>query len=393
MTRIRLKGAIESVSLVCLSIAISLVFAEILLRLFYPLEIHKFSDYTRVSTPIHLKFSQNLPNVNPEVIVATNKYGFRTLSMSSKSKPSGVIRILCLGASTTISETQSTDDIWCALLEKMLKARSFNVETAAFGASGWSAVDLLDWTVHNALDYHPDLVILLMGINDLTWAGGPGWRPRDIDELLQEDRRPFVHVFFQKCADWLYLCRVMAAAQSRTRNAEKGRTLEWHSEYLPRLRAELLGYPEVPAPTRNPDPIENFSAAMDKLVAYLRGAHVDVLLLGQPVLWSASIGADERKTLWFPVGTASGFVRADPGWLETEMQRYNERQREISIMRGADYLDLDRIIPKDDNHFIDDCHYTDLGNKDVALAILPHLLQILHSRGDVSGYFGGDIAK
>jgi lysophospholipase L1-like esterase len=271
--------------------------------------------------------------------------------------------------------------------------RGFNAETAAFGASGWLATDLLDWTVHNLLDYRPDIVILLMGINDLSWAGGPGWRPKNIDDVLQENRRPFVQVSFQKCAEWLYLCRVVAAAQSRSRNSEKGRTLEWHSEYLPRLRAHLLGLPESPAPARNPDPIENFSDAMDKLVAYLKGAHVDVLLLGQPVLWSASIQADERRLLWFPVGTPSGYVRADPAWLERETQRYNDRQREIAAIRGADYLDLDGVIPKDAIHFIDDCHYTDRGNQEMATAVLPQLLQILRNRDHLSSDPEAGIAK
>ena len=110
--------------------------------------------------------------------------------MKSRAKDEGAIRIICLGASTTDQPTQDTENIWCSLLESELEtATSFEVETAALGRGGWRAVDLLYWVNQNIDEYAPDFVIVLMGINDLTWGGGPNYSYDGLSEILAVKRR------------------------------------------------------------------------------------------------------------------------------------------------------------------------------------------------------------
>jgi hypothetical protein len=116
---------------------------------------------------------------------------------------------------------------------------------------------------------------------------------------------------------------------------------------------------------------------MQELLAFLKRSHVEVIVLGNPTLWHMDMTAEERKSLWIPVRSGTQRVRVDPGWLAAEMRRYNARQEEIARAYGATYLDLDRVIPKDLNHFMDDSHFTDQGNKAVAAAVFPVLKDAL----------------
>lgn len=402
MTRARsfiTHALLSAGALVCAMAAV-----ELGLRVFRPLEIHRYSDAIRVTAPIRLPLGQTIPHVKPSIVFTANKFGFRTRSVNSKLKPEGTIRVLCVGASTTLSEPQNTEDTWCARLETKLKALGIgNVETAAFGRDGWRAVHLLDWTVHNALDYHPDIVITLMGVNDLAFAGGAQWKPADLDAVVHADllpdavrqrcaaRLPGVicaavasrgtMAAFEACAEHLQWCRLIAGIQP-VQNSQRATTLEWHSGNLPHLRAMLAAQPYSASPQREPDPIDEFSAAMDRLVAYLTAARVSVIMLGQPTLWSSELSQAEKAALWFPVTTRTGWVRTDPGWLDAEMQRYNARQRDIARARHAAYVDLDGRIPKNLDYFFDDCHYTDAGSDKMASEILPAVQDLLRQRRD-----------
>ena len=55
------------------------------------------------------------------------------------------------------------------------------------------------------------------------------------------------------------------------------------------------------------------------------------------------------------------------------MARYNAAQSEVAARHGARFLDLDPLIPKDLDHYFDDCHYTDRGSRRMADEIFPTL--------------------
>jgi hypothetical protein len=122
---------------------------------------------------------------------------------------------------------------------------------------------------------------------------------------------------------------------------------------------------------RDPDPIDEFSHAMDALLGVLKEMQVAVIVLGQPVLWKDSMSAKEVDSLWFSVDTPDGKVRASGSWLEREMQRYNRVQEQLALHHGATYIDLDTQIPKTLEYYFDDCHFTDLGSIKAASAIFP----------------------
>ena len=130
-------------------------------------------------------------------------------------------------------------------------------------------------------------------------------------------------------------------------------------------------YPAVNEVPRDPDPIEEFEAATQHLLRLLRDRGVEVIVLGQPTIWKPDLSRDELDALWFPVNTANGYVRPSGSWLIAEMRRYNEVQRKLAKQYGMTFVDLDTKIPKDLEHYFDDCHFTDKGSRAVADLVRP----------------------
>lgn len=362
---------------ITITLAVLLV-GDVLLWLFFPIKLHN-----------EVTVEQNLPGVKSQIVYATNQYGFRSLSMRKQKTPADTIRILCLGASTTDQANQNTEDTWCALLEKELNEEysrgKFRFETASYGRGGWKAIDLYAWARINIKRFKPDIVITLMGINDLAWNGGSEYSYASLNDALQkrgagtsESLGAIKHV----CKEYSQICRRGVLAMRRLelyRNKNAGKVLEWHSENLPALRKKYQQRRQVVQVTRVPDPIVEFNDAMEGLLSLLQKAGTEVFVLGQPVIWKERMTPTEAAALWFHVNTPSGPVRPSTEWLLTEMRRYNNRQKGLAARYGATYIDLDSVIPKTLEYYFDDCHYTDAGSRLVASVVFPAISKQLSS--------------
>ena len=345
-------------------------------------------------TQQQVRFTQDLPGLKPSIRFTSFASGFRSLTLTDLKKPANSLRVLCLGASTTNQASQEIEDTWCALLEQRLKAShpawAGAFHTLSFGKGGKRAFDTLLWLNQRIDQVKPDVVITLLGINDLSWAGGPGWRARDIDAEIARQRKAS-----QKessghktvCLRVSQLCRrvavVVAGWQTSKsldqKSLDQSGQIDWHSSNLPRLKADYRALPAVDAPTREPDPITEFEAATGRLLALLRERAIATIVLGQPVLWKPEFSRPEFEALWFPVNTPKGFVRPPGRWLLAEMQRYNRRQQDLAQRHGATFVELDPGIPKSLDYYFDDCHFTDKGSHAVAGLVLPALERVLQS--------------
>jgi len=328
------------------------------------------------SLSLRKSFTQDLPGLKSRLVYTRNDFGLRSLSMTTKSKGPRVIRIICLGASTTDQPTQGTEDIWSAVLERKLRAawatRGVGIEVAAYGRGGSTVMESLSWAEKNLGGYEPDIVITLEGVNDLAWHGGAGYR---FDPAAgSRESRLTLTAIGRSCQDVSRLCRWIAHAGTQIRarwTLWRGGAVQWHSEHLAVLRKEYASLPAVEAPSRNPDPIVEFAHGVARLVSVARFTGAEVIVLGQPVLWKPAMTQEESRALWFHVSTTDGPVRPSTAWLDAEMRRYNEVQRREAERQKAEYAPLDRMLPRDLSTFFDDCHFTDAGNVLVAEAIYP----------------------
>jgi GDSL-like lipase/acylhydrolase family protein len=333
---------------------------------------------------------QDLPGVKRLILYQRNRYGLRALSMRDNAKPKNLIRVLCLGASTTEQTTQETKDTWCGALETKFKTYYHNlniqIQTTAFGFGGAKALDDALWLYENIDTIKPDVVITLLGVNDLAWNGGPNYKARGIENIRQGiekiQQAKTLRGFKEKCKEYSQICRrivtIMRNLEIR-RELRNGEAVEWHTANLAKMRKKYQGLPYVEELIRNPDPLTEFREVMQWLVSYFKQQEVPVILLAQPVLWKKTYTADEFNVLWFSVNTPNGPVRASGSWLYTEMQRYNLVQKNLANEPSIMYVDLDKEIPKNLKYFFDDCHFTDFGSVSVADVILPTLINAIDS--------------
>jgi hypothetical protein len=333
---------------------------------------------TPFEAPFRRELTQNLPGLEHEFVYEQNGWGFRSLSMHSLEKPEGTFRILALGGSTTKQDTQSTENTWSGILETLLNdalGEPLRVEVLALGGSGKTAGSRVPILRDAVARVDPDLLITLEGVNDLVWNGLPGYRyagPATFEGVVGEESS-----WLSRCRAQFQLCRRLKTLKDHLQiEWEKwnGRALEWHSEHLGERRAAYRALPFVPQPIRDPDPFVEFRDALAAMLDYAVSVSLPVLVLGQPVLWHAEMTEEQVAALWFWVGTPNGKVRPEPAWLEREMRRYDEAQRTEAAARGYPYLDLAGRLPKDLDHFFDDCHLTDLGSRVQAEIIFPAVL-------------------
>ena len=104
----------------------------------------------------------------------SNKHGFLNGVNGDREmltpKPKGLVRINCIGASTTGNYIVENDKKYSypLELEKILKSKlSKRIEVNNCGQGGYNSADILARTIFQILDTKPDIMILYHGYNDI----------------------------------------------------------------------------------------------------------------------------------------------------------------------------------------------------------------------------------
>lgn len=230
--------------------------------------------------------------------------------------------------------------------------------------------------LEHLLDVFPaDLVVLLAGVNDVTWLRGVG-REHSFDD--PSACNAVDSPWWSKSMLVRRLAWPLSVSTASTSGAGTSQ-LEWHSANLPIIRERYRALPAID-PEEQPADFALWSSEFEEAVTNAEARGATLLLAGQPTLWKDDLSVEERDRLWFPVRTKDGWGRASPGWLWREMRCLNDAQRAVAEKRHAAFVDLDPLVPKDLVHFFDDCHFTDRGSTRVAQALVPTATRLLSER-------------
>lgn len=329
--------------------------------------------FRALSPGVDFKFdAKTAPGVRGPSRFHVNSMGVRGREWSTDRDAE--FRVLCMGGSTTECIVTDQDAVWTTLLEQRLGVvDGRRAWVGNIGRSGiFSDVHLLQ--ARELLDvYDPDVVTLLVGINDLCEAlcrsetfdlaiFCSDERVRRMEELAFAVVPPSAnpgHAWNPlRCTHlWTLLhdlkisMRVEEAMDSRFNNVHKWqqqRAAGTRKAVLPDLRAALAHYEEN----------------VREIIELARRRNVELLLLTQPVLWRADLTPAEDAMLWMG-GTRDlkhsppGTPYYDAGALAGGMEAYNRTLMRIGAETGTTCLDLAAVIPKSTTYFFDDCHFTD----------------------------------
>jgi hypothetical protein len=105
-------------------------------------------------------------------VIEINSQGFRTHEFALP-KPSGMVRVVCIGGSTTVAG-RTNDETYPALLEAKLRARhpGLPLEVLNLGVSGVSHEHWLS-RLDRVFAYQPDVVVHYEAVNDISWRQLP----------------------------------------------------------------------------------------------------------------------------------------------------------------------------------------------------------------------------
>lgn len=390
----RRRGAIMGLAVVCSTLVVGVGAVELALRYLIPApkEFRMLLPGTRVFEPDN-RFVHGIYGTANYVV---NRHGIRGRDFGPDSAE---YRILLVGGSTTECGMLDETENWGAIAERALgrTADGRRVWVGNVGRSGLTSRDHFV-TIRHLLRQYPrmDLVVVLVGVNDLTAALRQGesyqspppltdpaaerMQIRNAFALSPEGfRETLTDDFVIAPTAWYRETRLFQLAKRartglRARGVVRGIGGPILGRWREHRRSASHSIDQLPDLER---PLADYRRTLQGIVAEARTAETGILFMTQPALWKKSITPEEEQKLWLG---GTGKFQEEPGHayysaaaLADAMGRYNDVTTSVCGELGLSCLDLAARVPRDTVTFYDDVHFTEAGAKTVGLLLADHL--------------------
>jgi lysophospholipase L1-like esterase len=291
-------------------------------------------------------FLNTAPREGARVQAFGKQAGFNALGYRSPerplARPSGVLRVLCAGGSTTFDLLAASDDrSWPWRLEQKLRRTRPRVEVWNAGFPGWTSLEsLISYALRDA-DLDPGLVIVYHGDNDLQPGG---YRPFD---------RQYEHGHAELALRALGFERKPLPWRSRSVLLEH-LSAAWARPSDPWASLDP-GQPRQPRIA--PAAVATFARNVRSLVALARARGARVALVTQSIRIRGFRRAEDLKYLaqWLPA--------LEPEAAPAELARLNQALSALATEPGVQLIDAADRIPWQDEDFADPLHFSDRGSE------------------------------
>lgn len=304
-----------------------------------------------------------LPGVSPKVTFSINQFGFRNARMETIAKTVGELRVFAVGGSTTECLYLDDADAWPEVLQRKLSAETPGINVINAGHSGDTTRDHIAHLAQRIVSFKPDVVLFLVGINDLRLHMEPDYSPtrRDANALIPEENFSAGLWLKSRVANVSQIARlaILARRGRLTEDARGNPVQDPHGKWVQKAREELL---RMPARMVDPATVlkSEFEENLRTIIGITRAAGAEPVFLTQPVIWGAPPG-DWEKLLWV---SSHGRIPHEQFW--TMLEKFNDVTRRVAAELNVPLEDLARTLPKTTEIFYDDDHFTVAGAKSVA---------------------------
>ena len=388
------KRAVPALALAAVTLMVTIAAAELALRLFIPPPSHyaMLTPGARVFEP-DARFISGVEGPAHYDVTAD---GFRGREFGADSAE---YRILFVGGSTTECTILDYTENWTAITESAL-ARTRDGRVVWSGNVGRSGLTARDHavTVKFLLQQYPriDMVVVLLGVNDLTAALRQGDRYVKPEPVTAEAAervqvrnafaispeglyRPLTTAAGANTAAWYKGTRLFdlferARAGRRATSVEQavgGSNLGQWRAHRQQASALLNTLPDLAAP------LEEYRSNLEAIVAAAQAHGTQVVFLTQPTLWKQGITPAEERLLWLG---GTGPFQEQPGQqyytvpaLASAMQQYNDLTLKVCGDHGLACFDLAAALPQDTVLLYDDVHFTEAGSALIGELVAGHL--------------------
>lgn len=297
-----------------------------------------------------------LPGIQGPQKITTDAKGFRANPSVDYAEKRGT-RIFAIGASTTEQIYLGDDSTWTYLLQEMLAARIGGpVEVINTGLSGTRASQHLK-VLHHILEYEPDCVIMLFGVND--------WN-KHIREHFARYRYKLAEVSFRDSL----LGRALRIALNYGSEAVGDGIQQVKAGAPHGAQIGSLSLPD--RRTFIADQVTaDYRATVDDIGNVCRVADVPCIFLTQPHGYSPT--ADPAYHRYFWMTPFDEDYTLDLTSMEAIANLYNSYLVQFANEQGFDLIDLAAAMPAGTQFFYDDVHFNTEGARRVANVILGEL--------------------
>jgi lysophospholipase L1-like esterase len=320
------------------------------------------------------------PGIDGKIRCSFNAFGFRSPRLKTLEKPAGTVRIFCVGGSTTLCTGLDDSDAWPERLQRELTDAYPNTDfdVVNCGINGESTRGHLNLIAQRVVRFEPDLVVLMLGINDTTYAKFPDYSPIRFDEFSY---RTHEFRYLHEKLRWRGLKELACSSQifrrmvfAKRRASPLAHPDEWDQagRALGGRRATHARRTIAPLPAELMYPKAEYATNVRSIVGMCRAQGIKVLLVNQPVMWQADMPERLRSLSWMGF---RGDVAFDPGDLAKMMGHYNDALADVATDLDLPLTDVAAVVPRDDSAFYDDCHFNVKGSEIVAREIARTITQ------------------
>ncbi|MDB5281802.1 MAG: GDSL-like lipase/acylhydrolase family protein [Bacteroidota bacterium] len=393
------KSVLQKAVLVLASILLSVLLAEILLRLMYPVQTHYFvwqPNLKHTFTPD----SSVLSGLQSPSSFTINSYGIRTdeeqLRLetllydkpSARDKAGGTKYFLCLGGSTTECLYLNDDKTWPMQIRRYAWDRNLPWFVGNIGKSGCTTRENYIQLKYCVPQYKKfGGVILMVGLNDLVKRLSQYTLYDDDFRFNPAMEDSFVNNIFLKQGrgigtSWLRRTALFYAAQksSHNRQSVKWEMQDDHGAIYKTWRQNRRTADIVDTLPDLNSAFSEFERNLNLIIDEAQKQKLQVIFVNQSALWRDSMPENETGVLW--MGGIGNFQQ-EPGHtyysaraLRKGLDLYNQKLAEVCTKRKVLLVDIDKKLPHDLSVFYDDCHFNINGAKKAGQIVFDAIKQV-----------------
>lgn len=346
-----------------------------------------------VRTPLEplkqIDLANDLPGLKKDVRLNVDRHLARYLDNESGSKPSGTVRLLCVGGSATFGLFQNAEDTWWGQLGRQLQAKGHKVQVAGWGQERLGIVASTPIAAALMEDWQPDVVIVNFGFDDVV--GQPlefRYIPDKARGLPPAGRTAGWKQAILKVSQIARLGRRIARNNEAAAIQGKiGRTDYWTKTFADmRKQVNTTATTALPERDATHDPLQEFMDGWKVMQDLCQRYGASLIVTGEPSLHDSTnnLSQQENLTALIPLKAEGGpeakAVRPDPAWVERQMSRYAEAAEAFAKSASLPWLNLNGRVPRDLDHFFGDVILTDKGATVMARELLPVVEPVVKSR-------------
>ncbi len=373
----------QRILMVVLSIMVALAIAEVGLRLIYTIK-----DTLCVFPPnLHYEFdpdSSMIHGVYGKKNFDTDRMGIRKFDSSN---PDGY-EILFVGGSTTECLYLDNKETWPYLLSKKL-----GLKGGSIGKSGQTSYDHYIQMRY----FVPQLknlktVVVMCGLNDMLRVLAQTdimVNPREEDQTKYVNES-FTHSVLFPSSKGSVLKQLVRNFYRSLRPDTVGQAaldavgrvyMSWR---LNRANANIfMDDFEVPAGGGEGHLKERdrmFALYLHNIIGEGKRQGLKIIFVSQQAAWRDSMTSEDQKRLWMgglgKYQNEPGHPYYTTGFLSNEMQHYNGLVKSVCEEQNIPFIDISSF-PTDIDHLYDDCHFTELGARELGDTLYPRFKFLL----------------